>query len=450
VDPLRSPDQELASFEYQQQRFVKVSPPPKEEQERVIQALLDVTKTAVQPDEYSKDLVRDALQHVQTDASPGFPLMVKYRTNKDWLESPEMVDQVVDHVDSVIRVVLEGKSDWRGKNSRQLVEAGLVAPIRLFIKNEFHSREKALSKRWRLISSPSVIDQLIDRVAFGRQNAIEIASFTTSPVKCGLSLNDDDSLLKSVYSYAQEKKCTMHSDMSGWDQSVQDWDLDMEAEYRCRKTSRPWLQELVRFRVHCIKNTLYVLSNGKCLEGHIGQMKSGWYNTSIGNSHIRFFNALLAGSTWAITQGDDCLESTTLPVDQLRERYLSLGKRLKECDDRFIFCSHSMGGSPFKARPLGVIKMALGCAYKAHSEAQLWEAVFGCIVSLKYREETQQFLEVLAHGVGSVKEFLEKTKDLTYAEIKDKSARQAIIAYKQSIGSGPVQADQDPEDPCVQ
>jgi len=139
----------------------------------------------------------------------------------------------------------------------------------------------------------------------------------------------------------------IETDMTGWDWTVQAWELDADAEMRislCRDASNAFAR-LIRNRVFCLSLSVFSTSSGKLFaQVERGLQKSGSYNTTSTNSRIRALAALLVGSRWVCTMGDDSLEGGC-GQDGLVDRYAELGHVVKQLSvrragERFEFCSH--------------------------------------------------------------------------------------------------------------
>lgn len=236
-----------------------------------------------------------------------------------------------------------------------LVRLGYCDPVRLFVKQEPHSKLKVEQRRFRLISSVSLIDQLVERILFGYQNNLEIASWRTCPSKpgMGLSLSEQARAIWDDLATKHTTRVACEADISGFDWSVQSWELEADVEMRISLGSfPPKLANAARARFHCLANSVFQLSDGTLIaQGLPGLMKSGSYCTSSSNSRIRCLMAELIGSPWCIAMGDDSVEGF---VDSAREKYEALGHTCKDympCDTgprgellSVNFCSHFISG----------------------------------------------------------------------------------------------------------
>jgi hypothetical protein len=195
--------------------------------------------------------------------------------------------------------------------------------------------------RFRMIMSVSIIDQLVERVLFHRQNATEVASWVNIPSKGGASMNKDFDVRIMAHEFFNQG-CLASVDVSGFDWSVKDWELKLDALARVRLAIDPtpsWRRAVFN-RVECLSHAVFSFSDG----GMIAQItkgiqKSGSYNTTPTNSRIKVSLGWLAGSEYAVATGDDGVETY---VEHAPDTYALLGHPLKtyyKCTDYVPFCS---------------------------------------------------------------------------------------------------------------
>lgn len=245
------------------------------------------------------------------------------------------------------------------KTPSQLVAQGYCDPVRLFVKQEPHNAKKLAEGRYRLISSVSLVDQLIERLLFGPQNELEIASWRSIPSKpgMGLSLYEQAQSIWQDLLYKSRVCPAAEADISGFDWSVQEWELwaDVSMRIRLCEDMHPKLACLFINRFRCFSFSVFQLSNGELYEQCTpGLMKSGSYCTSSTNSRIRCLMGFLIGSPWIIAMGDDSVEGW---VEGAQEKYEKLGHVCKEytpCEvdregdlRRVNFCSHELSYKKF-------------------------------------------------------------------------------------------------------
>lgn len=231
--------------------------------------------------------------------------------------------------------------------------------MRLFVKQEPHTNKKLSEKRYRLISSVSLVDQLVERLLFGPQNQLEIQRWRNIPSKpgMGLSLHEQAQSIWSELQTNHDIWPAAEADISGFDWSVQDWELWADVQMRCKLGGfeNPVLKRAAVSRFYCFMNSVFQLSDGTLIEqGLPGLMKSGSYCTSSTNSRIRCLMAELIGAPWCIAMGDDSVEGYTADA---AEKYAQLGHTCKDyipCETtsegylkKVNFCSHELSQDSF-------------------------------------------------------------------------------------------------------
>lgn len=232
------------------------------------------------------------------------------------------------------RLTLLSRRDARGEKltAIELVREGFCDPVRLFVKNEPHRKVKLAANRQRLISSVSLIDQLVERVVGRLQNMSEISCWQQIPSKVGLGLDDPGVrvLWEEVKAQASHRNVG-YSDMKGWDWSVQSWEFDNEVLARLVLNGSQFESlygRILRNRMYCLSLSVFATSDGELIaQAERGVMKSGSYWTSSTNSRVRNMAAWLIGALWAMAQGDDAAEHI---VPDAFAKYYELGHNLKE------------------------------------------------------------------------------------------------------------------------
>lgn len=270
-----------------------------------------------------------------------------------------MLDSVGDFVVEAVYARLEALSRadlGHDFTPIELVRKGLCDPVRLFVKQEPHPIRKVREGRFRLISSVSLIDQLVERVLFGYQNRLEISRWKDCPSKPGMGLSQRHQS-EAIWQYAEYRSTrspAAEADISGFDWSVQHWELQAEVEARILLGNfNPRVARAARNRFACLANSVFQLSNGTLIaQGLPGLMKSGSYCTSSSNSRIRCLMAKLIGSEWCMAMGDDSVEGW---VRDAKSKYEALGHTCKDyipCETvnnagvvtlaKMNFCSHEI------------------------------------------------------------------------------------------------------------
>lgn len=260
---------------------------------------------------------------------------------------------------------------------QELVSRGLSSPIRVFVKQEPHKQSKLKLGRYRLISGLALDDQLIDRALFSAQNHKEILQWKTCPSKPGIGLNDEGlQVMAEKFKSMLEKGKLVSTDVSGWDWSVQEWELlaDLEARRQLNGSAvdSAWYT-LARARFHCIAYKVYVLPDGRvCSQAFPGIMASGWYLTSSTNSRVRIIARAVAYALYCerngieydaelvrlvVAMGDDAVE---VFVGDLTAIMGELGHTIKDVVEfnglqGVEFCSHRWFADGL-ASPVNLVK----------------------------------------------------------------------------------------------
>lgn len=200
-------------------------------------------------------------------SSPGYPYMLSSPTNKDLFK-------VVNGVPDPYRVRLM----WNHVLVR--IQERDSDPIRLFIKAEPHKKKKLEEGRYRLISSVSIIDQLVDHLLFSDMNTQMIENWINLPSKVGWS--------PYMGGWKAMPKSGMALDKSAWDWTMQMWLIDLVLKVRvslCSNMTDQW-KDLATWRYkQLFVNPEFITSGGLVLrQKNPGVMKSGCVNTITDNS----------------------------------------------------------------------------------------------------------------------------------------------------------------------
>lgn len=248
---------------------------------------------------------------IDMTSSPGYPHCQYYSTNAEMFGFKH-------------GVIPEVKLEEIWATVKMQIKMRKSDPIRLFIKPEAHKQEKLRGYRYRLISSVSVIDQIIDAMLFGSMNKEILSKPLQQPCKGGWSP------YVGGWKIAP-REGVMSLDKSAWDWSVCGWIVDMELELRLRLCDNPtaeWKDLAVwRYR-ELYESPVFVTSGGlKLKQLEPGVMKSGCYNTLVSNSimqsivHHRACYEVDLDPGWMWTLGDDTIQSAYYAED--RDKYVA-------------------------------------------------------------------------------------------------------------------------------
>lgn len=337
------------------------------------------------------DAVRDS---VKRDSSPGFPFCNLARDNGQLFDNSWAL--VRSAACQRLHLLSQADPDQvRSMTAAQLIESGLTDEVRVFVKNELHSTAKVQEGRMRIIASVSVIDQLVERVLNGPQNNAEIASHEYLPSKPGMGTHDEG--LASLRRSIGKLGSPMSSDISGFDWSVsQEW-LDLDARVRARLAGAGRLSRMFVNRATCLGKSRLVFSDGDVWDQQLpGVQKSGSYNTSSTNSRIRVALGLLVAKRggWegaVMAMGDDAVEHVPRGMRcGIVELYGDLGFTLKDPSREIEFCAyrfkpegyepvrwHKMLASLLNSRPRpeAVAELKAALAYELRHSPHLHRAM---------------------------------------------------------------------------
>lgn len=265
---------------------------------------------------------------------------------------------VVDLVYRRIRLLRDtDHSALLQKSAIQLVAEGYVDIVKLFIKDEPHKKDKILNKRFRLIFSRSLIDEIVERVLFSELFDYFNARWTVLSPSQGIGFTDDMSIdfVARISDILEKLRELESDDISGWDFSVTYQLLSELAEiYVSLMRADDKCANVIRNVILCVARKVMCTSDGKLyIFLQDGVMSSGCYMTGNGNSIIRSFLAtcvsIIHGAKpeqiFSKTMGDDCIEDRVGGIER-SGTYLRFGFRVTDTaiinaeSDGFSFCSH--------------------------------------------------------------------------------------------------------------
>nr|WRQ64934.1 RNA-dependent RNA polymerase [Sobelivirales sp.] len=275
---------------------------------------------------------------IMADASPGYPYMLIASTNEKLLkhEHSRTIKNLV--VDRIFKLATE---DLR--SPLENIRNNLVDPVKIFIKGEPHTHEKVARGKIRIISSVSLVDQLVERLLHSEINATEIAMWENIPSMPGIGLTTDEDFAK-IAKIIKENPSPLMTDLSSWDWSVKHWMLMNEALTRVEmfEEEDSMYRKMILARAHLTSYSVYLTSDGNCyMTPYGGVQLSGSYLTSSGNSRMRIQLSLLAGPyDGAVAMGDDCVDSHS--IKEVCDKYGLTLKFETPFTDSIDFCSHTI------------------------------------------------------------------------------------------------------------
>lgn len=302
-----------------------------------------------------EEQVRELFRFMKRDSGPGHPWISLAKTKGEVIDrySPLLVEAVL----GVVALWANTPHGTLPEDPCELVRRGFVAPVRTFVKNEPHGKEKISTGRLRLICMVPIHIVMAEMLVFGVQNSEEIAHYDSIPSKPGLGLADDAQIEQVCEEVGREiPQGVSEADVSGFDFSVSEEFFKYDARRRVdliEGGASESFTNAVYNAHHSLCRSVFALSDGRMFKQlEPGVMKSGRYVTSSTNSFIRVLMARSIGSRWCIAMGDDSLEAT---VPDAIAKYAELGVKVKfyrNVTTEFEFCSHTFkGGKAWPANP---------------------------------------------------------------------------------------------------
>nr|UHS71527.1 MAG: putative RNA-dependent RNA polymerase [Barnaviridae sp.] len=324
------------------------------------------------------------------DSTPGYPHVALGSSNEKVLEKYGNViwDTVLEQFNNALRLGEEVFS----LSPTELIQFGICDPVKVFVKGEPHSRAKLDAGKLRIISSVSLVDQIKTRLLCSQQNKAEINSWQTCPSKPGLGLHDDGlaSIADTIKDFLSHGK-VIETDVSGWDWSVADWELRVDAECRrllARARKGGVFDFLLRVHAHCVANSVFVTPDGEMYAQTIpGGQLSGDYNTSSTNSRMRVVASMMArlwatgsplvnGCIGIAAMGDDSFEMEAPGIGEGLQLMGHSVKFLKENAtlDGVNFCSQvfTSEGTAYPEDPSKTVFRFLSHKHGEQSYLELW------------------------------------------------------------------------------
>lgn len=213
-------------------------------------------------------------EKIEWNSSPGVPYLYSTPNNRQLFE-------VVDGKPS------EKSLHFMWEKLQRRIQNRDSDPIRLFIKQEPHTKKKQERKSWRLISSVSVLDQIIDHMLFDHMNDKATDTFIYHSCQVGWTPYLGGWKFMPQRGYKA-------SDVSGWDWSVRIWLIDLYLQLRLQLCldgphKKLW-EELVIWRFKMLYEHPSFITSGGLLFRQLfpGIQKSGCVDTIVGNSIMRW------------------------------------------------------------------------------------------------------------------------------------------------------------------
>lgn len=242
------------------------------------------------------------------------------------------------------------------KDPRLWLVYNLRDPDRVFPKNQAQKKTKVLP---RIISSTSLVDQLVTRYFYQDYAATEKEAYPRADTCKGIGFNKEHANLfgqrmderAAVFASVNGVpiKGPVGSDVTGWDKNFPGSGTiatyhSMRATVTNYNKNPEGFNRAYAWWSKSLCSNLYILDNGKIVVFMDNKVqRSGGYLTTSSNGNFRCMCAYAVGSLPS-ANGDDCLENTLLSKDELQKAYLAIRMPIRDVTefglDEFEFCSH--------------------------------------------------------------------------------------------------------------
>lgn len=322
-------------------------------------------------------------------SSPGYPYLLRAPTNGNFLgySDGKCDPEKVDYVWYLVQRRLTGEDE--------------PDEIRLFVKPEPHKIKKLEQGRYRLISSVSLIDQIVDHMLFGDCNEALLSNWETIPSKPGWSHMGGGWRMIPVSQW-------IASDKSAWDWTVQAWLVELCLELRvrlCGNMTDSWYRCAERRYKQLYGHPVFITSNGLKLQQKTpGIMKSGCVNTIADNSMMQYMLHARVSLELGIpleplySMGDDVLQA---PMEREKEYFDLIGQfcKLKEVAHRNEFAGFRFIGGRIEPCHKGKHSFNL-----LHMNPEFVENIGTSYQLLYHRSVYRQWITDLFQQLGAGKE----------------------------------------------
>lgn len=265
--------------------------------EKEIRHVVYIAEQLLKPCRWNVDLCEDSLENwslvrernIKMSSNPGLPYCHDFSTNEDFFQHDARVEQL-----------------FATRNDEQ-------NPIRVFIKQEVHSRKKLDEGRVRLISNIDVKTQIRQHVLFGPSNDAYVNNWTETPIVYGFS-NTGGGFSKLASRFLVPDTKVVEADKKCWDWTMPSWVT--EASLRLRRNLADGDPEKIQdwenrareeYRRMYGVGTVMQLSNGKAYaQRTAGLQKSGSVVTISLNSEAQLFLHVLTLIRLGVSDKEIC------------------------------------------------------------------------------------------------------------------------------------------------
>jgi hypothetical protein len=274
------------------------------------------------------DAFYSALSDIKNDSNPGWPMGYKTGDNKDAIDM--FGNTIRNNVLKKITNILDGNFnlDEFMAHPEFWLKFGLRDPNRVFCKNESTPARK---KNGRIIQADSLEDQIVHRIFFSDLLLKESDSYPAGFNLKGMGFSGRrmEEIFEQHQAWFDHLKAPFvsKSDVKGWEKAFST-ELAEAISQVMRLTnanvSADSLRAIEWWWKSLISN-LAVDDDGNIIRMKINQLqRSGNLLTNYSNGRGRALLALLAGSKYMKTNGDDCVEYHLITAEKLKVNYLKM------------------------------------------------------------------------------------------------------------------------------
>jgi hypothetical protein len=284
-----------------EERLKDYKPPSEEEFEyakQVFEEMLDPWHFEIPSDFLERTHFDRVLMDIDWTKSPGYPFILKGYTTKK---------QVKDFYgdDELWRMVQERLHNLEYTDSKtgEYEISSYVDPVRVFQKHEIMKSDK-IGLRERIISSVSLIDELIDRLLLSEATRTCMDTFESHPIKVGFShVNGNYDRCGKFLNDPNDKFASFDRSMFDWT-VTEEW-IDATTECYIRRASGDgspdgefnfvrWRQ-ILRNRDYSFYKGDWYLENGMLLrQSRRGIIRSGRLDTFLRNSMVLILKKIIS------------------------------------------------------------------------------------------------------------------------------------------------------------
>jgi hypothetical protein len=362
------------------------------------------------------EVVREKLYTCNRAAVPGYPFNKNHATNGDLLDSAVVYDGYTD-VERVIGfacftiLAAMSESDTPVTGASDALRRRLGQTLQLIVKREPHpSRKKVV----RIVIAMPLHAFVAD---------CALLEFHEAPPGESCVMYGWGNQFGMALSQAMERATRpggswAKNDVSGWERSVTELSQVWSNYILCMLNQHgQFMWPPMRNRAISLANAAYILRNGVVIRKVRGCLQvSGHKFTTVGNAVMRDSFTVSHGGR-AFHNGDDTIEWSSFPLDELQQRYINQGLMVRDFDHctpyDFEFSSHQFRrtGDEITFEHVGPQKSIFRLLGNGQTPAQVLQLLRN---NFSHYSVTGQFRELLRKAEDKLAEI-----GVTYDQVSD-------------------------------